>query len=41
MANQGSNKNISAQKIIIDGKTGFVVTGMNPKSEIMAGVLLA
>jgi len=32
MANQGFNKNISAQNIIIDGNKGFVVTGMNPKN---------
>lgn len=32
IANQGFNKNISAQNIIIDGKKGFVVTGMSPKN---------
>jgi hypothetical protein len=32
IANQGFNKNISAQNIIIDGKKGFVVTGMSTKN---------
>lgn len=32
MANQGFNRNISAQNIMIDGKKGFVVTGLDPKN---------
>ncbi len=32
LANQGFNKNISAENIIVDGKKGFVVTGVSSKN---------
>jgi hypothetical protein len=32
LANQGFSRNISVQNIIVDGRNGFAVTGLNPQN---------